>query len=66
MDHNAMYLLSEFRDMYYPIYSKDILETLMIEFLEYTGYTNPGYLYEMNEIFTVYLYEDYNNLKGLS
>jgi len=56
MDTNTYNLLMDYKDNYYPVYSLDILETLMEEFISSLPYTSPIYLMNMCDVFYDTLY----------
>ena len=59
MDTNTYNLLMDYKDNYYPVYSLDILETLMEEFICSIPYTSPAYLIDMCDVFYDTIYKEY-------
>jgi len=59
MDTNTYELLQSYREAYYPVYSLDILETIMENFISSVPYTDPLYLLELCDIFYISMYKEY-------
>ena len=59
MDTNTYELLMDYKSIYYPVMSIDILETIMEEFINQVPYTDPSYLIELCDIFYHSLYQEY-------